>query len=285
MVCAAMSPLAQTASSTDPVLQRAADYVRQYQAALTSVVATEEYSQQVAERHPPDARLPRTRLLKSEVFFLYIEGYDWMTVRDVRTVDGTELPARRSVQDYLTEYAPRELALQFKQDNSRFNLGRTFRNFNEPTLALLVLDDRYRSRFMFERKDTRQTSGVAVTTFAFEETAEPTLIRDSSGGFVFASGELVVESATGRVVNTVLKVEPDGVRMTLSTDYVYDERLDMLVPSRFREHYVNGVRPADPRPVPGARQAQRQLRSFYEELVCEATYSNFQRFEVRTRFK
>ena len=285
MVCAAMSPLAQTASSTDPVLQRAADYVRQYQAALASVVATEEYSQQLAERYPPDPRVPRTRLLKSEVFFLYIEGYDWMTVRDVRTVDGTELPARRSVQDYLTEYAPRELALQFKQDNSRFNLGRTFRNFNEPTLALLVLDDRYRSRFMFERKDTRQTSGVAVTTFAFEETAEPTLIRDSSGGFVFASGELVVEAATGRVMNTVLNVEPDGVRMTLSTDYVSDERLDMLVPSRFREHYVNGVPPADPRPVPGARQAQRQLRSVYEELVCEATYSNFQRFEVRTRFK
>lgn len=281
----AVFPFGQTSPSTDPVLQRAADYVRRYQAALTSVIATEEYSQQVAARYPPDPRVPRTRLLKSEVFFLYIKGYDWMTIRDVRTVDGKDLPARRSVRDYLTEYAPRELALQFKQENSRFNLGRTFRNFNEPTLSLLVLDDRYRSRFTFERKDIAQKSGAALTTLAFEETAEPTLIRDSSGAYVFASGELVVESATGRVVSASLTVEPDGVRMTLLTEYVYDERLEMLVPSRFREHYVNGTPPHDSRPIPGARQAQRQFRSFYEDLVCEATYSNFQRFEVTTRIK
>jgi hypothetical protein len=269
----------------DPVLQRAADYVRRYQAALTSLVATEEYSQQVAARYPPDPRTARTRVLKSEVFFLYITGHDWMTIRDVRSVDGRDLPAQRSVPDYLTEYSPRELALQFKHSNSRFNLGQTFRNFNEPTLSLLVLDDRYRSRFTFERKSTEKKNGLTLTTFAFEEIAEPTLIHDSSGSSVFASGELLVESVTGRVMSATLKVEPDGVRMTLSTDYVYEEKLDMFVPARFREHYVNGVPPDNPRPIPGARHAQRQFRSFYEHVVCEATYSNFQRFEVTTRIK
>ena len=282
---AAVSAVGQTPGSDDAVLERAANYVRAYQAALTSVVATEVYSQQVAGRYPPATPLPTTRLLKSEVFFLYLPGYDWMTIREVQSVDGTNLPRGRRVLDALANKTPREAALQFKRENSRFNIGRTFRNFNEPTLSLLVLDDRHRPRFRFERRGNTEESGRAVTTFAFHETAEPTLIRDSSGDYVFASGELVLERDTGRVLRTLLKVEPDGVRMTLSTEYEESERLEMLVPSRFRERYLNGTPPRDPRPIPGARQAQRQFRSFYEELVCEATYRDFRRFEVTTRIK
>lgn len=86
-------------------------------------------------------------------------------------------------------------------------------------------------------------------------------------------------------MQAVLRVAPDGVEMTLSTDYVPSTHLGMLVPSRFREHYVNGTPPHDARPVPGARQAQRQFGSFYEEIVCEATYRDFRRFEVKARIR
>ncbi len=267
------------------MLERAATYVREYQAALASVVATEDYSQQVVARYPPDPRVPRARRLESEIFFLYVPGFDWMTIRDVRSVDGVKAPRGQDVLGALRRSDTRDVATQFKRDNSRFNIGRTFRNFNEPTLSLLVLDDRYRDRFSFERTNTRREGTSTTATFAFREEAAPTLIRDSSGGNVFASGELVVDAESGRVMQAVLRVAPDGVEMTLSTDYVPSTHLGMLVPSRFREHYVNGTPPHDARPVPGARQAQRQFGSFYEEIVCEATYRDFRRFEVKARIR
>lgn len=269
----------------DPVLERAAEYVRRYQKALTSVIAVEEYSQQVEARYPPDPRLPRSRTLESDVFFLYVPGYDWMTIRDVLEVDGEEVAQPGRVAARLTRENARALAVQFKRENSRFNIGRAFRNFNEPTLALLVLDDRYRRRFSFERVRAETRKGRTVATFEFEETAEPTLVRELSGGNAFASGDLTVDVDSGRVLRTSLYVAPDGVEMTLTTEYDRDPRLGMYVPVRFGEHYVTGLPPQELRPLPGARQAQRRFRSFYEKIVCEATYRDYRRFEVKTRIR
>jgi hypothetical protein len=148
------------------------------------------------------------------------------------------------------------------------------RNFNEPTLALLVLDPKHRGRFAFTRTRSSRIQGVPVQTIGFREVGTPTLIRDLDNRPVFATGEITVERDTGRVRRTLLALRIGSVSLTLSTRYDEDPRLGMLVPVRFGEHYEDGVAPA-------TRGRAEAPTGIYEEIVCEATYTNFRRFEVK----
>lgn len=267
---------AQTpAGSLDPLVLAASAYVERYEEQLTSVVADETYTQHVRAQSPPDRGMPRSRTITSEIFFFHVPGFDWMAMRDVAAVNGRPLHAldRPDLKNALRRASAPEVARQFKTYNSRFNLGRVVRNFNEPTLALLVLDPKHRERFAFKRTRASRIGGVAAQTFAFREVAAPTLIQSLDGKPVFARGEITVERDTGRVRRTLLALEIGSVQMTLSTTYAGDARLNMLVPVRFGEHYQDGIR----------TNAQSRMASgdVYEEIVCEAKYSNFRRFEVK----
>jgi len=55
----------------------------------------------------------------------------------------------------------------------------------------------------------------------------------------------------------------DKIHVELITDYARDEKLGLWVPSVFRERY--------------------QGRG--EDIVCQAIYSNYRRFDVSTRIK
>src|SRR6185369_3393856 len=121
--------------------------------AAAQYVADEIYTQQIAAQEPSEADMPRQRRLRSEVFFMFAPAdRDWMAIRDVTEVDGNAAPDRLDLGEALRTLAPDEVAAKFKAYNSRYNIGRTVRNFNEPTLSLLVLDERHRPRFMFERR-------------------------------------------------------------------------------------------------------------------------------------
>lgn len=265
----------QEAVAVDVLVNRAAAYVRQYQEELTSVVADETYSQHVTAQVPRDGLRPLRTSLTSEIFFMFTAG-DWMAIRDVRAVDRKPLEDRPDLREALRNLPTFEVAGKFKTYNSRFNVGRVTRNFNEPTLSLLPLDDRHRARFTFERARVRETDDKRLVTLAFKEHSGPTLIRNLDGGNVFASGEITIEPATGRVSKAMLAVTIDSVTATLSTTYAYDQRLGISVPMRFGEHYVDGVKPTG---------RARSRRARYEDIVCEARYSNFQRFEVVSRIR
>ena len=56
--------------------------------------------------------------------------------------------------------------------------------------------------------------------------------------------------------------------------YAPDERLGIWVPTRFRERYQHGTPAGSP-----------DSASDYEDILCEATYSNYRRFETRVRIK
>src|SRR5688500_7578537 len=157
------------APSPDPVVEAAAAYVRQYQRDLTSVVAQETYTQRVLAQVPRDSGMPERRTLKSEIFFMFAPGYDWMAIRDVTEMDGLPVAARLDLRGALQALAAPEVARKFKAHNSRYNLGRVARNFNEPTLSLLVLDDRHRPRFSFQRERTTQVGGEERVVIAFRE--------------------------------------------------------------------------------------------------------------------
>lgn len=258
-------------TSEGAVLRAATAYVRAYQQQLTSVLADETYTQRIVQQIPLDANMPRARTLQSELFFMFAPSGGWMAIRDVVSVDGVPAAERMDIPDALRRFAAREVATKLKAYNSRFNLGRTFRNFNEPTLGLLVLDAEHRSRFDFDRKRVERTQNAVLVTIEFAEEERPTLIRDLKTGPVFSRGELTVEAATGRIRRTVLAARLQSVALELVTEYREDPRLGMWTPAVFREQYEYAT----------VRTRDRE----YEKIVCEARYTNYRRFETSARVK
>ena len=185
--------------------------------------------------------MPRLRRTQSEVFFAYLTtDRHWMAIRDVISLDGTALTERPDLRGAFQRLAAGDVPPKFTEVNSRYNIGRTFRNFNEPTLALLVLDERHRARFSFERKGVEREGNSTLVTIAFTEKDPPTLIQHQRRGRVFSRGEFIVEAGTGRVRRTLLTAKTDALRLELTTTYGPNDRLGMSVPTLFREHYEYG---------------------------------------------
>jgi len=255
--------------STRALVSRASAYVADYQQRLTAVVADEEYTQAILAQVPVEPGMPLTRRLRSEVFFVF-EPIDrqWMAIRDTMLVDGQPVRDKLSARQAFETLSPWEVRRRFSEFNARWNLGRITRNFNEPTLALLVFDEQHRSRFTFDRRAVSRTPDAVLATLEFRERERPTLIRDVLLGAVFSRGEIVVD-AGGEVRRTSFRLELEGVRAELITDYAPNEKLGMRVPSVFRERYERG----------------REGSKRYDRISCEAVYSNYRRFDVLTRVK
>lgn len=277
----------QDPTSLEAVVTAAAAYVKDYQRALTAVLADEDYQQQVVSQIPLDQSMPRKRQLRSEVFFMFAPASgDWMAMRDVIAMDGKPLAERPNLREALRTLPSVEVARTFKSYNSRFNLGRMSRNFNEPTLSLLLLDDRYRPHVKFTRKGVqRSRDGVWVTLGFAERPDSQTLIRDLSQKSAPSKGEFVVEAGTGRVrrahMETVIGASPTSVGMTakLTTTYAPDERLAIWVPVTFAEHYQSGET------MSFAPDPRIKLPTMFEEIRGLAKYSNYRRFEVKVIIK
>jgi hypothetical protein len=271
----AQAPLAP-GTSTRAVVAAAAAYVAEYQEQLTYVLADETYFQQVAIQSPRDPNMPRMRTMRSETFFLFAPGGGWMAIRDVLETDGNPVRERPDVRGALQALPPRQVAAKFKDYNSRFNIGRTYRNFNEPTLSLLVLDEDHRERFAFDRRRVVRDGDAVLVTLGFRERETPTLITDPHRGRVFSRGELIVEAGTGQIRRAVLTASIQNLSLQLTTQYSLDERLGIWVPTSFREEYEYGAAASNP-------YADQQPE--HERIVCEATYSNYRRFETTARIR
>ncbi|CAN5546763.1 hypothetical protein BH23ACI1_BH23ACI1_22380 [soil metagenome] len=263
-----------TDTSTRAVVASAAAYVAEYQQQLTYVLAEETYTQQVLALAPGDPAGIGPRVIRSETFFLFTAPqHGWMAIRDVMEVDDEAVRDRRSPLEALRKLPADEVAGEFKPYNSRFNIGRTYRNFNEPTLSLLPLTERHRGRFSFNRERVQREGDIVLVTLAFRERDSPTLIRDMKGRRIFSRGELVVEAATGRVRSAELTARSADLRVRPTTEYAPEARLGMWVPVRFREEYERGSQAA-------GRRGQE-----HERIHCEAVYANYRRFETSTRIR
>lgn len=248
-------------TSLDAVLARGSAYVADYREQLTYVMATERTKQTLVGGYAAGGTAEET--LASDVYFVYIPADRvWMAVRDVEIVDGRVIKDRDNVRELLNS-GQVGAARALKDRNARYNLGTVLRNFNEPTLSLLVLDPQHRRRFTF----TRQSSRGSAVTVSFVEHALPTLIIDTGGKPAFSSGELVIDAATGRIERARLSVRlSGGIDAVLTTTYRDDKALKMWVPAKFDEQYsVGGRRP--------------------EKITSASTYSDFSRFDVSVRIK
>ena len=271
-------PSPAAVSAQKGIAERAAAYVADYQRQLTAIVADEQYVQNIGNQVPPDPDAPRSRSTTGEVFFIFTApSRGWMAIRDVQTVDGTAAPERTNVREILRTLPVTQVGEQMASYNARYNIGRITRNFNEPTLALLSLDEAHRSRFRFDTKKRDDVGGHALIWLEFQEKERPTLIRSVQGRPVFMKGELLVEIANGRIWQSRLTASVDGITVELATEYTFDERLGLMLPIVFREFYEKG------KPAAQARTEPPGL--LYEQITCEAKYSNFRRFEVFSRIR
>ena len=111
-----------------------------------------------------------------------------------------------------------------------------------PTLALSFLDSRYRRRFRFTDGGPGEIHGSPLRRIRFAEVVTPTVIRNENRN-LRASGTLIVEPATGRVLRTELTLLLDksnaknSVRAELTVAYRPDARLGLLVPVQMHESY------------------------------------------------
>jgi hypothetical protein len=262
------------------VQQLAASYVDDYQKQLAAIVADEVYVQEIRAQDPPEEGAPRFRTLRGEVFFLFAAAErEWMAIRDVREVDGVPLTGTRDVRATLRTLPAAQVADRMKSYNARYNIGRITRDINEPTLALLVLDATHRDRFKFKADKPRQAGDRRLVPLTFKERERPTLIRSTAGRPIYTSGELLVEPESGRIWQSTLNASVDAIKVQLTTEYSFDERLGLLLPAVFRERYEQGT-------VNNSRGSGRPtITPDHEVVVAEGRYSNFRRFEVLSRIR
>ena len=243
--------------STRVLVERVTAYIREYRDAMRFVLADEDYQQAVY-----DTRGQKTaaRHMRGELFLAWVPGdARWIAVHDVQDVDGEPVRDRENLQQLLRAGEVTAVAGRVANRNAAFNVGRVRRNFNEPTLPLLLFDA--------ERLRTISFDQPAAGTLRFRERESPTLVRSVRGRWVPASGEIVADVATGTVQRTRFALRDDLVDVELLTYYQREPKIDLWVPTLFLERY----------------DAWKDPRG--EMILCQARYSNYRRFEVSGRVR
>jgi hypothetical protein len=214
-----------------------------------------------------DGRIILRRVLKSEVFltFLQADG-EWIAVRDVLEVDGRAVTTRDRLRDLLAKGGQfRGVAKQVIDSNARYNIGSVSRNFNEPTLPLLLFEPRRASSVEFDRKKIVRDGPLTLATLSFTERESGTIVGGPDGPAP-AKGTFVLDAADGTVRETTFEIKQRDIRALLKTQYERDPRLDLWLPATFSERY-------------------ERTRDVKDLIECEARYSNYRRFETAWKIK
>jgi hypothetical protein len=225
------------------LLDGAGRYVVAYEDAFRVVVAEESYVQR--RRVSPGGPVHETRRLRSDVAFVRAPGtaLPWWLLRDVYEVDGLAVRDRQARLEKLL-LAPQEgltRARAIADEGTRFNLGRSVRNFNIPTLVLAFLHPAVQPRFSFEWKAEATIEGRRFVELAFRELGAPTVIRGPDAHpDVLAAGRVWIHDGQGGTVGRtelVLDVPGDGIttRATLTTEYRPAQALALWVPVEMRD--------------------------------------------------
>ena len=235
---------APTEPSLVDLLTSAGEYVRAYEDAFRLVVAEEVYVQRL--RVSASGPVQQTRRLASDVAFVRAPGaaLPWWLLRDVYEVDGGPVRDRQARLEKLLVESPAvglERARAIADEGARFNLGRSVRNFNVPTLVLAFLHPALQPRFSFERKGATTIEGRSFVEIAFRELGTPTVIRGPDAHpDVLAAGRVWIHAGKdGTVGRTelVLDLFGDGIRThaTLDTEYRPYRALTLWVPVEMRD--------------------------------------------------
>ena len=250
-------------SSVKALVAAATKYVARYQQEFAYLLAEESYTQTRIN----GGSQAENRILRSELFLTYLKAdNEWVAVRDVLEVDGSPTTGRADLRTLLAKGGElRGLISEVIARNAQYNIGQVTRNFNEPTLPLLLVDAKRVNEVQFERKDLSFDGDIVLATLGFTERGRPTLVRGPKGSMP-ATGEIVIEADTGVVRRTTFELSQDGFKVKLSTEYAREKTLGLWLPAVFTERYEK------------AAQVQ-------EVVVGQATYSNYRRFDVTSRIR
>ena len=226
------------------LLSSAGEYVLSYEDAFRVVVAEEVYVQRL--RVSPGGPVQETRRLGSDVAFVRAPdaALPWWLLRDVYEVDGRAVRDRQARLEKLLIGGPAaglERARAIADEGARFNLGRSLRNFNVPTLVLAFLHPSVQPRFSFERKGKATIEGRTFVELAFRELRAPTVVRgpDAHPDVLSAGRVWVHDGKDGTVGRTelVLDQRADEVRTraVLTTEYRPYRALTLWVPVEMRD--------------------------------------------------
>jgi hypothetical protein len=276
-LCAATG-LAQPVEPALPdVLRRTVAYVERFHTEFASIIADEQYEQEVFRSRVamPDTyglRAPlRRRSLLSEFVLVFVPtARAWLGFRDVIRVDGKPVKDRneRLARLLIRRQQHTEAELKTIADESaRFNIGDIQRNTNQPLLVLLFFDASHQRRFTFERGGDRRIDGVNTWAIRYLEQVSPTIIRTADERSLYSEGTAWIDPATGRILRTHHQVEDReaDLRTTMEVRFRSDPRFGVDVPVEMTEEYAHIV----PRLGVYTR--------------CRARYSNFRRFEVESK--
>jgi hypothetical protein len=281
-------------TSLATVLQRAADYVADFQHRLSGIVAEEHYVQHVlastkrrgcpgnaadaSVRNCEGLASPVESALRSDLLLVRPVGATrWAEFRDVFEVDGAPVRdrAERLTKLFLGDDAPaaRERIGQILDESSRFNIGDIARNINTPLFAMQVLESANQPRFSFKRtrngipatfsSDSAPSGAFRIATevwiIEYHETQHGTMIRTGQLKDLPARGRFWIEPSTGRVLMSELIASNRSISATVDVSYQSEPLIGLLVPIEMREHY----------------QSRRGAR-----IEAVATYGRFRQFQV-----
>jgi hypothetical protein len=263
----------------EQTLSEARTYLDQYRSDLAFILADEQTTQRITRQTPIVQGAPTSRRTKAEVYFKYVDiDNTWMAIREFVEVDGHKVDSQPDLKAALQSQGLAQVARTFKTFNSQFNIGRIYRNFNEPTLALGVLELDRGPQFEFSHKGTRRANGLTLITLAFREQPGPNaFVYNLDMKPASIEGEIVIEQGTGRIHKTLLEIQMASVKAVLTTEYTLAESVNLLVPTVFREQYESGVNHSG--------SAVLNFGSEYESIFCDSRYTKFRQFKTTSRIK
>jgi len=253
------------------LLASAGQQVRHFERDFALVISDEDYRQHAGGRAHDD--VPQHRRTNAEMLFIWLpDDRVWLTVRNVLTVDGREVAQSHDrLRSAVGEPGGDRLTRlrRLVDDSARFNVGRAFRNFNYPTLALAFLDPAVQPRFTFTLAGRERVGGTDAWKINYVERESPTVIQ-GDGADRIARGSVWIAVRDSVAVKTRLDLRIPGTGSsavaTVEVDYASDATLAVWVPVRMRETYTE---------MAGS--------TVVENIGGEATYSNFRKFETSGR--
>src|SRR5438132_4184151 len=155
----AASSQSQGAPELIDLLQRATEYVTQYEAELGNLIGSEEYVQNAVWLAPsgrggnPMVAKRSQRRVSSDFLIIQV-GPEWAALRKANRVDGSKVkepePSFEDAFDVSPDANQKRLNAM-KGESTRYNIGDIIRETNLPTMALKVLRKSDVSHFAFER--------------------------------------------------------------------------------------------------------------------------------------
>jgi hypothetical protein len=270
------SPASPTVEQT---LSEARAYLDRYRMDMAFVLADEQSTQRIIRQSPVVPGAPASRRTKAEVYFKYLDVDNaWMAIREFVEIDGRKVESHPDLKAALQSQGLAQVARTFKTFNSQFNIGGIYRNFNEPTLALGVLELDRGPQFRFTLKGTGRSNGLTLITLAFKDQPGPdAFIYNLDMKAASVDGEIIIEQGTGRIHKTILQIGLAGVKAVLRTDYAMAESVKLLVPTVFREEYQSGVAHAG--------SVVPNFNGQGESISCDSRYTRFRKFATTSRIK